>query len=1232
MLADAISDEADSLGPGLLVQRYEAAWRAATGPRPSVSDFLPDGPADPDALLALLSTNLALRRQSGEHVRVEEYIDQFPNLSLDAVVALLYEDYCLREEAGERPSLDDYGARFPAASADLRQVLEIHSLVRSGRSAMPGPNAPHSASLPSAGQTIAGFRLAEELGRGAFARVFRAEERPLASRPVALKVTRSASCEPQALARLQHTYIVPIYSYRPDPVTGLHLLCMPFLGRVTLADLLNHPNAKRIWTGADLLAVLDQLNAAGDTQAARPALRLSLAQRSYPRAIAWWGACLAEALQHAHERGILHRDIKPSNVLITDDGLPMLLDFNLAQASMSKDPLSEPSALGGTLAYMAPEHLEALAERSAAEVDGRADLFALGVVLFEALTSGIRPFASPRGATMAEAVRRAAEERRGMPPSVRAVRPEVPVEIEAVVMRCMHPDPDQRYATAADLAADLHAVADDAPLRFAAEPLPNRLRRWARRHRRPLSFAVPSAIVLLALSATLLFAERQRGRARDEISREISAADQAFYDGELEKSRQKLESVWALAKRFFGAETLSRFDSRYQRTLNAIGARKRAEDFSRRADQLRFVLLGFGGKPDRDFPKVVSALQLYSILNDPLWTSREGSPFSLLDEARRKRVREDAEDLLFLLIVALDKGEPRTAQIDEEALHICKVARRFVNPAGPWAALRARYDSRAVKPPIPAPNDVTSPQASFEWALLNILDKNYDASIRWLERAVDLRPDEYWAQFYLGYRCDHLGRVQQALRAYTAATILRPEDPWAYFNRAKLYHQIESWNDARADLDRIFRLPRGYEVPEARLESGTIRQQLGDLAGARADYEAVALARPESRSARYALLNLARLDVLAGKTARARPVFDSLLNSDPGDLDARRYRALVALSTGQADQSESDLSVLIENAVEKGNFRDLAKLHALRALARLRFGRPTDAVADAGAALRLLHSPSHERLWLRALVASRRDRDLAGLLAVDDPEQFDLLPLPGPSLSRDLRGAAERLARLTATPGPNQAAMLRARAVLLAALGDPMAQALADSALAIAPESIESVLVQAQIRRRFGNRPGALAAVEQGLLRTPGSARLLELRGILRTELGQPLPALIDFETAILRGAPGTVRAARARALLARGQLEEAHRAWTQALKFDSDDPRAFLGRAWTLVLLRRWDEALADLENAAESSDGRAALLARTALIYAACLPARPNRTARAVTLAENAASSWLYAAFGRN
>src|SRR5262249_46797379 len=118
-----------------------------------------------------------------------------------------------------------------------------------------------------------------------------------------------------------------------------------------------------------------------------------LGRLNYMQAAAWLTAQLAEGLQHAHQRGVLHRDIKPSNILVGADGQPMLLDFNLAH-NMHNPRAQASATLGGTVAYMAPEHLRALAARDPAlvrQVDQRSDLYALGMVLYEMLT-GHSPF------------------------------------------------------------------------------------------------------------------------------------------------------------------------------------------------------------------------------------------------------------------------------------------------------------------------------------------------------------------------------------------------------------------------------------------------------------------------------------------------------------------------------------------------------------------------------------------------------------------------------------------------------------------------------------------------------------------------------------------------------------------------------------------------------------------------------------------------------------------------
>src|SRR5205814_339332 len=141
---------------------------------------------------------------------------------------------------------------------------------------------------------------------------------------------------------------------------------------------------------------------------------------------AWIVARLADALQHAHDRGVLHRDVKPSNVLIDRDGQPLLLDFNLAH---DVNNAQARITVGGTIAYMSPEHLRALAARDpmlGRQVDGRSDIYSLGMVLFEML-AGESPFdLSASYAPLPALIEAMAVERSRIVPSLRKKRSDVP--------------------------------------------------------------------------------------------------------------------------------------------------------------------------------------------------------------------------------------------------------------------------------------------------------------------------------------------------------------------------------------------------------------------------------------------------------------------------------------------------------------------------------------------------------------------------------------------------------------------------------------------------------------------------------------------------------------------------------------------------------------------------------------------------------------------------------------
>jgi serine/threonine protein kinase len=793
-------DAASTPAAADVARRFEMAWHASTrGRRPDPAEFLPENPSlRPGILLALLRAELGLRYESGESPRVEAYRERHPGLDHDALVALIYEEHCLREEFdGKAPDPIEYETRFPDLAESLRRVLDIHSLVGpcpSTATHMPGAK-DAGPRFPEAGQTIGGFHLVAEIGRGSFARVFRAEERQLADRPVALKVSRAGSREPQALARLQHTHIVPVYSYRTDPVTGLHLLCMPFLGDLTLARVLADPAARDASHGAALVEALEKLQP-HDDRWGRPTGRLELARRGFAEAIAWWGARMAEALQHAHDRGVLHRDVKPSNVLITPDGLPMLLDFNLAQQPIGPDA-EEADALGGTLAYMAPEQLRALADGRPDGIDGRADIYSLGVLLYEAVTGGTRPFDNPRDAlTVRQALARALAERQAGPPRLCDEFPEVPSACEAVLRKCLAPSPADRYASAADLARDLQAVADNAPLRFAREPLPSLATRWVRRHRHALLFAVPIVVALASTGTALMREKGERDRLRNERFQEVQGwmnrADVSYQQGDSSLAIQQLAEAVRVArstaspvvedpmlKDLAKHAQIQRFAIEQEETMHA-----RAEALFRDIEPLYARLLDPSTHPHQDAATVEAALAPFYVFRNVDWADLEDlASLDAHDEGQRARLVGEIDGLLFLWAIELDRD---SAEAPGTGPRILDLVRRGLD-SGPWRALKARW----IGEPAPSgaedrPERETRPRVCLQWALLRDLQGAHDRAIAWLRRATDLDPGEFWPQRVLADWLERDGQHTEALAHAEAAVALRPRSQQARALRDRL--------------------------------------------------------------------------------------------------------------------------------------------------------------------------------------------------------------------------------------------------------------------------------------------------------------------------------------------------------------------------------------------------------------------------------------------------------------
>lgn len=504
----------------------------------------------------------------------------------DSLLGRVADEYADRLAHNERPSVEEYARRYPALADELRRLLPaIEAMCALSQFSVEDVGSAFDGGTRPIARSLGEFRIRREIGRGGMGVVYEAEQSSL-QRQVALKVLPFAAVvdprrlqrfknEVRAAACLHHPNIVPVFAVGCEG--GVHYYAMQYIDGLTFEQIIRQlaPAAGDLpVTGAPgidsgSLASAGQVHT--PTTATPPDPRGSITSPLCPThplatfstaasrngkqwflAVARLGVQAAEALEYAHSVGIVHRDIKPSNLILDQHGNLWITDFGLAQIE-SEGSLTMTGDLLGTLRYMSPEQ----ARGDYRSVDHRADIYSLGITLYELLT--LEPAFTD--SNRQELLRRVAADD---PRPPRAIAPAIPCDLETILLKAISKDPATRYSAAGRMAEDLRRFLQDEPIAARRPSWRERAAKWVRRHP-SLATAVATCTILLGLAsviATLVAVRHAHLSAlqRIEVNRRISESMSAA-GGIYEQSRLAAVpniTLWGKAREFARrAETLA---------------------------------------------------------------------------------------------------------------------------------------------------------------------------------------------------------------------------------------------------------------------------------------------------------------------------------------------------------------------------------------------------------------------------------------------------------------------------------------------------------------------------------------------------------------------------------------------------------------------------------------------------------------------------------------------------
>ncbi|QDV88378.1 serine/threonine-protein kinase [Planctomycetes bacterium TBK1r] len=466
-------------------------------------------------------------------------------------VEALGEELLERRRRGEQVTTDEYARAHPELADQIRlQFPVMIALEKFKENTLSATADPYDIEIDTP-QELGDYHIIREIGRGAMGVVYEAEQQSL-QRRVAVKVfprqtLREArklerfSRESKTAARLHHNNIVPVFGVGHH--AGLHYFVMQRIDGIGLDEIIEQAKAQpqrdvsaddthawRLGSGSTADSGsnrsvrrarwfshreghLPDVAAEPESKAVDPGLGLEITS-SFRRA-ANIGVQVADAIHYAHSQGVLHRDIKPSNLMIDPNGTVWVTDFGLATA-LQQDPSVDRNDIAGTLRFMAPEQL-------GGKHDTRSDLYSLGVTLYELITLQPAFVAGSKAAVVDRILR-------GEFQKPRDVRPRIPRDLEAIVLKAMALQPEQRYANGRELADDLTRFIKGRPVRARRIGGLGRMVRWARRDPLAASLVGTLAIVIgtsfVLVSSKWREAVEERHRAENNLIVALESMDQ----------------------------------------------------------------------------------------------------------------------------------------------------------------------------------------------------------------------------------------------------------------------------------------------------------------------------------------------------------------------------------------------------------------------------------------------------------------------------------------------------------------------------------------------------------------------------------------------------------------------------------------------------------------------------------------------------------------------------------